>query len=118
MIDPRLPPFVLTGGRVRAATELPLETPVSSTPTWTPPATVTPEHQLIVGRCAQPQTIVDLSSALGAPVGVVRVLVLDLAEQGALEIHRRHGTDPTAVELAPHRDVALLEETLRGIANL
>lgn len=113
MTDPRLRQFALTGGRARSETDLPLEVPISAVSAWQAPGRTLPEYREILERCAYPQTVVDLSSALEVPVGVVRVFVLDLAEAGAVTVHWDGNAD-----IAPHRDVALLEETLRGIGNL
>lgn len=112
MSDQRLRSYALTGGRARSEAELPLETPITvgSGPR---PARGLPEHHEILQHCSRPQTLVDLSSATGSPVGVLRVLVLDLAEQGALVLHRQD-----LRLLPPHRDIDLLEEALHGIANL
>ncbi len=110
MIDPRLRQFSVTGGRVRPPSDLPLATPISTT--GLPAGSRAPEYTDIVDRCRTPQTVVDLSSALGSPVGVIRVLVLDLADAGVLTVHDER------LDLAPHLDLNLLEEALDGIANL
>ena len=111
MTDARLRQFSLTGGRARAETDLPLEVPMTA-PSDAAQG-VMPEHREILRRCAAPQTVVDLSAAMGVPVGVVRVLALDLADRGLVTVHR-----PAATALPPHRDLELLEEALDGIANL
>jgi hypothetical protein len=112
MTDSRLRHFALTGGRARPESELPLEVPITSA--HDDAVGVMPEHRHILRLCASmPQTVVDLSAALGVTVGVVRVLALDLADRGLATIHR-----PVAAALPPHRDLALLEEALDGIANL
>ena len=119
MTDARLRQFSLTGGRARAESDLPLEAPITA------PAGpiggagtrvaegVMPEHREILRHCTTPQTVVDLSAVLGVPVGVVRVLALDLADRGLVTVHR-----PSTAALPPHRDLELLEEALDGIANL
>lgn len=117
--DARLRQFSLTGGRARAESDLPLEVPITAPADMTAAAGtgvgegVMPEHREIMRHCTTPQTVVDLSAALGVPVGVVRVLALDLADRGLVTVHR-----PSAAALPPHRDLELLEEALDGIANL
>lgn len=111
MTDARLRQFSLTGGRARAESELPLEVPITSIADAGPG--VMPEHREILRLCATPQTIVDLSASLGVPVGVVRVLALDLADRDLVRVHRASRTAPP-----PHQDLELLEEALHGIANL
>jgi hypothetical protein len=45
-----------------------------------------PEHRRILNRCPQPITVVDLTSDANLPVGVVRVLLSDLSQWGALKV--------------------------------
>jgi hypothetical protein len=113
--DSRLRPFAITGGRARAESDLPLETPITTLEGARSPATqglMAAEHHEILHRCRTAQTVVELSSVMGTTVGVVRVLVLDLAERGLLQVHT------TTSRLSPHRDIDLLEEVLDGIAHL
>jgi hypothetical protein len=44
------------------------------------------EHRRILSRCRQPVTVVDLASDIDLPVGVVRVLLSDLSQYGALRV--------------------------------
>jgi hypothetical protein len=44
------------------------------------------EHRRLLDHCQQPVTVVDLASDADLPVGVVRVLLGDLSECGALQI--------------------------------
>ena len=44
------------------------------------------EHRRILGRCYQPVTVVDLASDIDLPVGVVRVLLSDLSQYGAVRV--------------------------------
>jgi hypothetical protein len=44
------------------------------------------EHRRLLRRLAQPVTVVDLASDAGLPVGVVRVLLSDLAQWGAIKV--------------------------------
>ena len=45
-----------------------------------------PEHRRILNHCRQPITVVDLASDIDLPMGVVRVLLSDLSQCGALRI--------------------------------
>jgi uncharacterized protein DUF742 len=72
------------------------------------PRDATPEARRIVEFCQTPMSVAELSARLGAPVGVVRVLVGDLVV--AHMVHVRQSADP-----AEHRDVRLLERLLEGI---
>src|SRR5579859_5284551 len=55
-----------------------------------------PEHRRILRRCRRAVSIVDLASEIDLPVGVVRVLLGDLAGEGMVQIlarPERPGTD-------------------------
>jgi hypothetical protein len=45
-----------------------------------------PEHRRILGICHRPTPVVDLTSEVDLPLGVVRVLLGDLTSQGMLRI--------------------------------
>jgi predicted ArsR family transcriptional regulator len=47
---------------------------------------LTPEHQKILALCRNQVTLADLGADLGLPVGVVRVLLADLIEQGVVAV--------------------------------
>jgi Protein of unknown function (DUF742) len=72
----------------------------------------TPEDRKIVELCQTPTSVAELSARLGAPVGVIRVLVGDLAEARMVQVRQ------TSEERAEHRDVRLLERLLEGIRAL
>ena len=78
-------PYVLTSGRTRGATDLPLEALVV-TETRSLPRGAPPEVLAIVHLCETPHSIVEIATRLGLPLGVVRVLVGDLANQRVLAI--------------------------------
>jgi hypothetical protein len=44
------------------------------------------DHRRVLSRCRQPITVVDLASDIDLPVGVVRVLLSDLSQYGALRV--------------------------------
>jgi hypothetical protein len=44
------------------------------------------DHRRVLSRCRQPITVVDLASEIDLPVGVVRVLLSDLIQYGALRV--------------------------------
>jgi len=44
------------------------------------------EHRRLLAMCRHPGTVVDLASDAGLPVGVVRVLLSDLAAWGAVRV--------------------------------
>ncbi|QKW34538.1 DUF742 domain-containing protein [Actinomadura sp. NAK00032] len=45
-----------------------------------------PDHARVLRRCAAPVPVVDLASDLGLPIGVVRVLLGDLRDEGLVAV--------------------------------
>ena len=108
----RIRPYALTGGRTRAGTELAIETMVSTTSDGaTAQGRLTLERARIVALCAAPQSLAEISAHLGLHLGVVRVLVGDLAQEGLLAVNR-----PSHVGDRP--DLRLLERVLDGLQAL
>jgi hypothetical protein len=60
------------------------------------PTRSTPEHRKVLTLCAEHQTVADVAASTALPVGVVRVLIADLIEQGAVTVvrHRLAGERP------------------------
>ncbi|MGE3286514.1 MAG: DUF742 domain-containing protein [Pseudonocardia sp.] len=100
----RVRPYILTGGRTRAEIELELETLVSAGPR---PAR---EHHAVVGLCHRPVSVAEVAALMNAPVGVARVVLGDLASQGAVTVHA------AGVQDVP--DLAFLERVLTGLRRL
>ncbi len=87
---PVVRPYAVTGGRTEPADGevLDLVTVVVATGQApdADPVQLTPEHRKILALCRQQVTIADLGADLGLPVGVVRVLLADLIEQGVVAV--------------------------------
>lgn len=89
-------PYVMTGGRTRAARrDLRLETMLSAVP-GLPRAGLPPEKRAVLDACADPISLAEVASGLGLVVGVVAVLAGDLVGEGFLEVHQ---TNPVEIEL-------------------
>jgi hypothetical protein len=69
-----------------------------------------PEHRRIMRLCRRPITVVDLTSEMDLPVGVVRVLLGDLAEAGMVRI--------IPAQQDPDPDQRLLRTVLDGLESL
>lgn len=109
--EPRLArPYVLTGGRTLGASDLPLEAAVVAERTSLP-AGAAPEVQAIVRLCRSPHSIVEIATHLRLHVGVVRVLVGDLADDHVLSV------GVTASNELDER-VRVLERLLDGVRAL
>jgi hypothetical protein len=63
------------------------------------------EHRRVLSHCRQPITVVDLATDTDLPVGVIRVLLSDLREYGALQV------------VTTQRDAATTERLLRDVLN-
>lgn len=109
---PVLRPYLLTSGRVRPSDEsLQIETQVVATaPGQSALHGLTFEYRDIVGLCAEPQSIAEIAALLGLHLGVVRVLVGDLAAQNYLAV--------SAAPLEAAQDVEMLRRVLRGLQSL
>ena len=87
--DPIVRPFMLTGGRTRPLRDgLRIETLLRAAPAALS-APLRFESRRIVELCQQPMSVADLSVALRAPLGVVRVIVADLITQDYLRVEEQ-----------------------------
>ena len=107
----RVRPYSLTGGRTHTQQHLLVETLVS-TPQYDPALSdsLMPESRALYERARSQASIAELSVELGLPLGVIRVLVGDLATRGAIFVH------PTAY--AYQNDTHVLERILDGLKRL
>ncbi len=131
----RVRPYSLTGGRTRFGHVLLVETFVSSTAALEAAeerkeltggtshalshgagalsSRVMPEMRAIVELCRRMRTVAEIAALLKMPLGVVRVLLSDLADQGKIRVYGTgtgHGTG--------RPDRALLERVLSGLRRL
>ncbi|MGW6291401.1 DUF742 domain-containing protein [Streptomyces sp. SID8111] len=120
----RVRPYSLTGGRTRFGHVLLVETFVASTAALEAPeerkeltsgglSAVMPESRAIVELCRRMRTVAEIAALLRMPLGVVRVLLSDLADQGRIRVYGTgtgHGTG--------RPDRALLERVLSGLRRL
>ncbi|MEU6670752.1 DUF742 domain-containing protein [Streptomyces sp. NPDC046727] len=118
----RVRPYSLTGGRTRFGHVLLVETFVAALEapeerkelTSAPLSTrVMPEMRAIVELCRRMRTVAEIAALLKMPLGVVRVLLSDLADQGKIRVYGTgtgHGTG--------RPDRALLERVLSGLRRL
>ncbi|HEX3304915.1 MAG TPA: DUF742 domain-containing protein, partial [Streptosporangiaceae bacterium] len=69
-----------------------------------------PEHRRILSLCRRPTPIVDLTSEIDLPLGVVRVLLGDLTSEGMLRVLSSQRQQVT--------DQRLLRMVLDGLESL
>jgi hypothetical protein len=114
-------PYAVTGGRVSAAnSDLPMVALVEAPRDTSAVKGLTPEKKKILQLAAgQYQSVAELSAHTRLPLGVVRVLVTDLAQENHLTIH----IGGTVADSSTHDEhgglsLSLLESVLDGIAAL
>lgn len=104
--------FTLTAGRAHTDVEIPLEATIRrlSLVDGTPePGGV---HGQILDMC-DTKSLAEVSATMAMPIGVARVLVGDLVQQGLLRVQATITDDSSFDE---RRD--LIERTLRGLRSL
>jgi len=81
-------PYTVTGGRTRprGARDFALLDVVARSPKQDDRSCVNPECARILDLCLIPITVAELASAVGLPLGVVRVLLDDLVDEGLIDI--------------------------------
>jgi hypothetical protein len=95
--DPVIRPFMLTNGRTQPLQDgLRIETLLHAAPAALS-APLRFESRRIVELAQSPMSVADLSVALRAPLGVVRVIVADLITQGYLTVQESVGELPTSL---------------------
>jgi hypothetical protein len=112
-------PYAVTGGRVRAAnSDLPLEALVEALPGAVSSQGLPPEKRAILQHAAHTfVSVAELSALLRLPLGVVRILVTDLAESQHIRVHT---STPVSVHTgqSPALSLSVLESVLNGISAL
>jgi hypothetical protein len=110
----RVRSYVLTQGRTRSNADLPIETLVKVTAAGTSAAPrLQLERKKIIGLCNNPLSIAEISAHLSIPLGVARVLVGDMAEEGLLTSYK-----PQHAQTGERPDLKLLERVLDGLQAL
>jgi hypothetical protein len=105
-------PYVITGGRAHAGGEpLPWETLVVAVDEGAEtPATLQPEHRMILTHCQGLLSVAEVAAHLGQPPSVVQVLLSDLRDWGLIV------TRPP-IPPAEHADVSILRKVLDGLES-
>jgi hypothetical protein len=103
-------PYAITGGRTVTGTEISLEAQIQSSARasehlggyrW--------EAAQVVELVKSPMALIEIAARLEIPIGVARVLVADLIDDGAVVLHVPEKTQHYA---------SLLERVLDGVRNL
>jgi hypothetical protein len=108
----RVRPYAMTGGRTRPThDDLEIEALVSTTSVGEPTPKLTVEQHAIAALCHDLLSIAEVSAQLHLPLGVIRVLVGDMADEHLVIVYRpAHAGD--------RPDRALLERVLYGLHTI
>jgi len=111
---PVVRPYALTGGRTDPAGDAVLDliaVIAASGPPAKPSARLGPEHRRLLDLCRRPITVADVAAETTLPIGVVRVLLADLIQQGTMTVLAQRSSGPQASN-------DLLKEVLDGLRTL
>lgn len=106
-------PYFRTGGRTKPKFDLAVETLVSTSERGRELARLTvPEHRSICGLCLDTRSVAEVAAYLRLPLGVVRVLIGDVAGLGLVLVH----TATSAVGDRP--SIEFMERVLSGLRRM
>jgi hypothetical protein len=113
---PVVRPYALTGGRTDPAGDMVLDLMAVIATAGPVPlpgelATLSPEQRKLLGLCRIPVTVADAAVDVDLPLGVVRVLLADLIQQGMITVLPRQSGPRQA-------RTDLLKEVLDGLRSL
>lgn len=113
---PVVRPYALIGGRTDPAGDMVLDliaviAAAGRVPGPTELAKLIPEQRKLLSLCRTPVTVADTAADMGLPLGVVRVLLADLIQQGMITVLPRQATRQQA-------SADLLKEVLNGLRSL
>jgi len=104
-------PYAVTGGRTAPRVKFAIEALVSSATAEQRDLSHMPEYAAISQLCRYVRSVAEISALLRIPLGVVRVLIADMAAEGLVRVHQ-----PQLDSGVP--DINLLERVLSGLRRL
>ncbi|MCL2092247.1 MAG: DUF742 domain-containing protein [Micrococcales bacterium] len=113
-------PYAVTGGRVRARSDLPLEALIEAQPAARPTGGLPPEKRSILQYASEDFiSVAELSALLHLPIGVTRIIVSDLADGDYIRIvGSADSSDSSNGDASPALSLSVLESVLNGISAL
>lgn len=105
-------PYAWTGGRTKSKYQLELETLVSTSDLCRAASLERLEHYSIADLCQQPRSVAEVGAFLSVPLGVVKVLLGDMADLGLIVVHH------TVQEAGSSSHLKLMERVLSGLRRL
>ncbi|HEY4378239.1 MAG TPA: DUF742 domain-containing protein [Acidimicrobiales bacterium] len=107
----RVRPYAITGGRTRSRTDVTIEAIVYRTPSGeAATGRVALERGKVLDLLGTPQSVAEVSAHLSLPLGVTRVVVGDLVDEGLLAVNQASSSS--------RPDLRLLERVLDGLQAL
>jgi hypothetical protein len=103
-------PYTITAGRTQATVDLPLEATLRRQSRGLD-ARISATALQILETC-DTRSVAEVSALVSLPIGVVRVLLSDLVEQGFVQVQATI-TDHSSKD----ERIELIERTLRGLRN-
>ncbi len=108
----RVRPYAMTGGRTRPSHEdLEIEALVATTSVGEQTPKLTVAQRAIAALCHDLLSIAEVSARLHLPLGVIRVLVGDMAEEHLVIVYR-------PAQAGDRLDLTLLERVLYGLRTI
>jgi hypothetical protein len=105
-------PYAVTGGRTEPRYELEIEAMVAVAHYQDRDLSLlSPECQAILGLGGGWRSVAEISAVLAMPLGVVRILIADMAAEGLVRIHQLDHAEGRP-------DIKLLERVLSGLRRL
>ena len=106
-------PYARTRGRTRTDYDLAIETLVSTSERGrAPQGPASPEHRSISELCVEARSVAEVAAHLRLPLGVVRVLIGDMAGLGLVLIHE------SGMVVGDRPSMEFLERVLSGLRRL
>lgn len=106
-------PYARTRGRTRTDYDLAIETLVTTSERGRTQATQSrPEHRSISELCTDARSVAEVAAHLRLPLGVVRVLIGDMADSGQVLIH------DSGMVVGDRPSMEFLERVLSGLRRL
>lgn len=103
-------PYAITGGRTRSRSDLAMEALVVTSIEGAARSRLVMERRRIADLAETPISVAEISAHLQVPLGVARVLVGDMADEGLVRVHQPQTNG--------RPDIVLLERVLNGIRAL
>jgi hypothetical protein len=101
-------PYTLTAGRTKATVDLPLEATLVRL-AFSDDLDLSTGARQVLETC-NGRSVAEVASLVSIPIGVVRVLLSDLVDQGSVQVQQ------TLTESSPvHDRIALIERTLSAL---